>query len=41
MKNTLKILFFGTPEFARDALDTLEHNGFIPALVVTGEDKPS
>lgn len=41
MKNNLKILFFGTPQFARDTLDTLESKGFVPALVVTQEDKPS
>ena len=41
MRNNLKILFFGTPQFARDTLDTLERKGFVPALVVTQEDKPS
>lgn len=37
----MRILFFGTPQFARDTLDTLESKGFVPALVVTQEDKPS
>jgi len=40
MHNTLKILFFGTPEFARDVLETLDKGGIQPTLVVTQEDKP-
>ncbi|MCX6703810.1 MAG: methionyl-tRNA formyltransferase [Candidatus Zambryskibacteria bacterium] len=36
----MNILFFGTPEFAKDTLDTLEEKGIIPTCVVTAEDKP-
>lgn len=40
MHNTLKILFFGTPEFGRDVLERLDELGMRPTLVVTQEDKP-
>jgi methionyl-tRNA formyltransferase len=36
----MKLIFFGTPEFARDTLDTLETHGIIPSLIVAAEDKP-
>lgn len=39
-KNNMKLIFFGTPEFARDTLDTLEAQGIIPSLIVAAEDKP-
>ncbi len=40
MNSTSKIIFFGTPEFATDVLDTLEMHALTPALIVTTEDKP-
>lgn len=40
MKKDLKILFFGTPEFAEKTLVILKENGFVPSLIITGEDKP-
>lgn len=36
----MKLIFFGTPEFARDTLDTLEKHGITPSLIVAAEDKP-
>lgn len=36
----MKLIFFGTPEFARDTLDTLEAQGVTPSLIVAAEDKP-
>lgn len=39
-KSDLKILFFGTPEFAETTLEILKSRGFLPTLIVTGEDKP-
>lgn len=33
-------VFFGTPYVARDTLETLVHNGYIPSLVVTSPDAP-
>ncbi|MDE6300287.1 MAG: methionyl-tRNA formyltransferase [Muribaculaceae bacterium] len=38
-KEDLKIVFFGTPEFAVESLDTLVKNGFNVAAVVTMPDK--
>lgn len=38
---TLKIVFFGTPEFAVASLDALLKNGFDVAAVVTMPDKPA
>jgi methionyl-tRNA formyltransferase len=32
--------FFGTPHFSVVVLEALEHNGLLPALVVTAPDKP-
>ena len=40
MKNDLKIVFFGTPEFAVPALQSLLANDFNIAAVVTQPDKP-
>lgn len=33
-------VFFGTPHFSVVVLDALEHNGLLPALIVTAPDKP-
>lgn len=38
--NNMNIVFFGTPEFATDVLDTLETHALVPSLIVTTEDKP-
>lgn len=40
-KEDLKIVFFGTPEFAVESLDALVSDGFNVAGVVTGVDKPA
>ena len=40
-KKDLKIVFFGTPEFAVTSLDALVKNGFNVAAVVTMPDKPA
>lgn len=40
MNTTPKILFFGTPGFSKDVLDTLEASGITPSLIITQEDKP-
>lgn len=40
-KQDLKIVFFGTPEFAVESLDALVSNGFNVAAVVTMPDKPA
>lgn len=37
----MKIIFFGTSEFAVPALDALMKNGLVPAAVVTAPDKPA
>lgn len=37
----LKIVFFGTPEFAVESLDALVSNGYDVAAVVTAPDKPA
>jgi methionyl-tRNA formyltransferase len=39
-KNSVKFVFFGTPQFAVGVLDELEKKGFVPSLVVTAPDKP-
>ncbi|MHB1316251.1 MAG: methionyl-tRNA formyltransferase [Minisyncoccota bacterium] len=36
----MKIIFFGTPEFAKDVLETLSIYNINPSLIVTQEDKP-
>lgn len=38
-KEDLKIVFFGTPEFAVESLDTLVKDGYTIAGVVTMPDK--
>ena len=39
IKDPLKIVFFGTPEFARFCLQELFSNGFIIKAVVTAPDR--
>lgn len=39
--NKLKIVFFGTPEFAVESLDALVSGGYNVAAVVTAPDKPA
>ncbi len=41
MKSTLRIVFYGTPEFAVPALDILLKNNFDVVAVVTAPDRPS
>ncbi len=36
-----RIAFFGTPEFALGVLEALSEAGVVPALIVTGTDKPA
>ncbi len=38
--NTVKFAFFGTSEISVIVLDELKKAGFIPTVIVTGEDKP-
>ncbi len=40
-KKEIKIVFFGTPEFAAESLDKLIANGFNIKAVVTAPDKPA
>ncbi|MDE6559175.1 MAG: methionyl-tRNA formyltransferase, partial [Muribaculaceae bacterium] len=40
-KEDLKIVFFGTPEFAVESLDALVSNGYNVEAVVTMPDKPA
>ena len=40
-KNDLKIVFFGTPEFAVESLKRLVDGGYNVAAVVTMPDKPA
>ncbi len=40
-RNNLKIVFFGTPEFAVESLRAIVEGGFDVAAVVTGVDKPA
>lgn len=35
-----KFVFWGTPEVASKTLEILKQAGYIPALIITGEDKP-
>lgn len=37
----MKILFAGTPEFARESLEALMKGGFVPTLVLTRPDRPA
>jgi len=41
MNKSLKIVFFGTPEFATGVLDTLQKSHHEIAAVVTAPDKPA
>jgi methionyl-tRNA formyltransferase len=41
MSEALKIIFFGTPEFAADSLAMLAEHGFNIAAVVTAPDQPA
>ena len=41
MEEKLRIVFFGTPEFAVASLDILFRNGYDVAVVVTAPDKPA
>lgn len=41
MKEGLRIVFMGTPEFAADSLDILYRNGYNIVAVVTAPDKPA
>jgi methionyl-tRNA formyltransferase len=41
MKEAVKIVFLGTPEFAVDSLRILVHNGYNIAAVVTAPDQPA
>ena len=41
IKKDLKIIFFGTPEFAVESLDRLVSDGYNVAAVVTATDKPA
>jgi methionyl-tRNA formyltransferase len=34
------IAFWGTPELTITILDSLEENGFLPRVIITGEDRP-
>ena len=36
----INFVFFGTSHFAEIILEKLKENGLVPALIVTGEDKP-
>ncbi len=36
----LNFVFWGTPDVASETLEILKNSGYIPALIVTGEDKP-
>ena len=38
---SMRIIFFGTPEFAVDSLDILVKNGYEISAVVTAPDKPA
>ena len=37
----MKIIYYGTPQFAVEPLEVLMKNGFVPAAVVTSPDKPA
>lgn len=37
----MKIAFWGTPDIARDTLQILKDNGYLPNIVITSPDKPS
>ena len=37
----LKFAFFGTPDVARNTLEILKNNGYLPSLIITSPDRPS
>ena len=37
----LKFAFFGTPIVAKETLDILKDNGYIPSVIITSPDKPA
>ena len=39
-KNTLKFVFWGTPDVASETLEILKKNGYLPELIVTAPDRP-
>ncbi len=39
-KETVRFIFFGTPEFSTIVLDELKEAGYLPSLIVTAADKP-
>lgn len=41
MKKPIKIVYFGTPDFAVSILKELKEAGIVPTLIVTAPDKPS
>lgn len=40
MPKAISFVFWGTPKFAEIILDGLESKGFVPKLIIAGEDKP-
>ena len=38
--NNLKFIFWGTPDVARDTLEILKKNGYLPSLIITTPDRP-
>lgn len=38
--NKLNFAFFGTPNIAKDTLEILKNNGYIPSIIITSPDKP-
>lgn len=36
----LNFIFWGTPDVAKETLDILKENGYIPSLIITAPDKP-
>ena len=38
MNKITRIAFFGTPDLVIPILDEMENSGFVPQLIVTGED---
>lgn len=36
----LNFVFFGTPDIAKDTLNILKENGYLPSLIITSPDKP-
>ncbi|MCM2339389.1 MAG: methionyl-tRNA formyltransferase [Burkholderiales bacterium] len=39
-KKNLNFIFWGTPDVAKETLDILKENGYLPSLIVTSTDKP-